>query len=269
MSKRRRSLSLCLLNSRPSSLARLSGLLRIYYNRQVKKEKTDQGTTIPIKHQKRAKVILLAVSILASFILAEVGARVYFKAKATSIYSQWAQRQSPNGSLFGFKDIITPSSHPSLVYELIPNRYGLFQGLPYRTNSHGMRGPQVTAPKNEGVWRIAALGNSAMFAQYVREGRARRKDGKRLFYLDIAGVGRDFCANLGLDWERNMVLEYPADWHPSIKRHLLIARAIYLALIQYRLLPADSSHYKKREAVAQSLWDKARQLPERSVIPAK
>lgn len=396
----------------------------------------------------RTNIFLMAVSIIVSLLLAEAAVRVYFRLNHRSIYQQSAQRRSPDGSHFVLKDIIAPSDNPRLIYELIPNRRGVFFGKPYRTNSSGMRGPGTVVVKPEGVWRIAALGDSTMFgwgvkqeetyvsvlqealnaagdskryevlnfaipgyntameaefyktraaafspdliliqfdindlalpnfvldppglltlersylaalinslfkgrgakegltrlaenelqatplidapsargivkyfeyraeftpgryrymvgwngvtraldglwevsqqpivhlswiyrvsgrqltdlgdidffARFVREGRKNREDGNRLFFLDIESVGRKFCRELGLKWVRDLVVDYPNDFHPSPERHILIARSIYLFLVENRLLPGESNHYKKSAPIAQMLWDRAKEM---------
>jgi lysophospholipase L1-like esterase len=406
----------------------------------------------------KANILLMLVSLVVALVIAEIAVRVYYKLSQRTIYQEMAQQRAPNGSHFDLKDIIAPSDNPYLVYELIPNRRGMFQGVLFQTNAHGMRGPETTIKKGKGTWRIAALGDSTMFgwgvkqeqaypavlekalnsagdswryevlnfavpgyntaieaevykeraaafdpdliliqfdvndlalpnflfeppdmltlkrsyllaliksllkgrdarqslaqmasgelqrsplidapsadgvvkyfeyraqfapeqyrymvgwdgvrraldrlwaesnqpilhlswiyrisskklkdfgdidlfAHHVHEGRARRNDGHRLFFLDIVSVGHEFCKELGLQWVRDLVVDYPNDYHPSPERHVLIARAIYLALVENRLLPKDSILYPKKEAIAQLLWDQAREMVEsRATDPEK
>ena len=56
-------------------------------------------------------------------------------------------------------------SHPSdlIIYELVPNLDVRFQRVRVQTNSHGMRGPEVSLEKPEGTYRIALLGDSFAF----------------------------------------------------------------------------------------------------------
>ncbi len=387
-----------------------------------------------VKHASsmKANIFLLLVSLVVALVIAEIAVRVYFKMSQWTVYRQMAQQRSPNGSRFVLKDIIAPSNNPRLVYELIPNRSGMFQGVLFQTNSHGMRWPETTIDKREGTWRIAALGDSTMFgwgveqeqaypavlekalnsagdsrhyevlnfavpgyntaieaevykrraaafdpdliliqfdindlalpnfvfdppdmmtlkrsyllalvkklhrspridapsadgvvkyfeycaqfaperyrymvgwdgvrraldrlwteshqpilhlswiyrisskrlkdfgdidlfARHVHEGAARRNDGHRFFFLNIMSVGHEFCKVLGLKWVRDLVVGYPNDYHPSPERHVLIARAIYLALVENHLLPLGSVLYRKKDIIAQSLWNKAQEIAE-------
>ena len=81
---------------------------------------------------------------------------------------------------------------------------------------------------------------------------------ERLYFLNIMSEGYEFCREMGLKWVEDLTVNYPDDVHPSAARHILIARAVYLFLVKNRLLPADSNHYRQSEAVAQSLWDRAK-----------
>lgn len=395
----------------------------------------------------RSNIFLLVVSIVMSLLLAEGAVRIYFRLNHRDIYRQMAQRRSPDDSHFVLKDIIAPSSNARLIYELIPNRSGWFFGKTFRTNSFGMRGPEAAKVKPEGVWRIAALGDSTMFgwgvkqdenyaavlqealnaagdsihyevlnfavpgyntameaevykalaagfspdliliqfdindlalpnfvleppglltfersylvalinslfkgrdareglaqlagnelqaaplidapsaegivkyfeyrseftperyrymvgwegvrralddlwkmsrrpvvhlswiypvskkkltdfgdidhfSLHVKEGRKNRDDGDRLYFLEIESVGREFCRELGLRWVRDLVVDYPNDYHPSPVRHILIARRIYLFLVENRLLPGESLHYQTSDTIAQWLWDRAKE----------
>jgi len=410
----------------------------------------EAGKSVKHASSMKANIFLLLVSLVVGLVIAEIAVRVYFKMSQRTVYQQMAQQRSPNGSHFVLKDIIAPSDNPRLVYELIPNRSGIFQGVLFQTNSHGMRGPETTIDKREGTWRIAALGDSTMFgwgieqeqaypavlekalnsagdsrhyevlnfavpgyntaieaevykrraaafnpdliliqfdindlalpnfvfdppdmmtlkrsyllalvknllkgrdaresmiritssqlqrsphidapsvdgvvkyfeyraqfaperyrymvgwdgvrraldrlwtesdqpilhlswtyrifgkmlkdfgdidmfARHVHQGAARRNDGHRFFFLDIMSVGREFCKVLGLNWVRDLVVDYPNDYHPSPERHVLIARAIYLTLVENHLLPLGSVLYQKKDIIAQSLWDKAREIAE-------
>jgi len=98
-----------------------------------------------------------------------------------------------------------------------------------------------------------------LFAQHIMSGTRKRKDGGRLYFLNIMTEGREFCREMGLKWNQHMKVN---DFHPSKVRHVLIARAIYLFLVRNRLLPADSNHYRDRnsEAIARYLWDEAKEM---------
>ena len=101
-------------------------------------------------------------------------------------------------------------------------------------------------------------GTKDLFAQYVTDGRKNRKDGERLYFLNIMSEGSEFCQEMGLKWIEDLTVDFPNDVHPSAARHVLFARAIYLSLVNNRLLPADSNHYRDCEAIAKSLWEQAK-----------
>ena len=398
------------------------------------------------KSNVKINLLILVISIVIGLLIGEIIARIYVRGNLKTIYQKKARQKAPNGGKFDLKDILVSSNNPRLVYELIPYRHGTFEGIRYRSNSNGMRGPKISQTKPRGVWRIAALGDSTMFgwgireeesfpavlqralnsvsdprkyevlnfavpgyntameaelyrsraekfkpdlvmihfdlndlglpnfirelppfftlkrfyildliksffierdaqksleemsegelhdaqridgptlngmenfiqyqarfvpeeyrymvgwegvhraldrlwdstplpivhiswvyslaggywkyagtkdlfAQYVNEGRKKRKDGERLYFLNIMSEGYEFCREMGLKWIEGLTVNYPDDVHPSAARHILIARAVYLFLVKNRLLPADSNHYRQSEAIAQSLWDRAK-----------
>jgi len=398
------------------------------------------------KSNVKINLLILVISIIIGLLIGEIIVRIYVRGNLKTIYQKKARQKAPNGGKFDLKDILVSSNNPRLVYELIPYRYGTFEGIRYRRNVHGMRGTKISKRKPKGVWRIAALGDSTMFgwgireeetfpavlqralnsgsdsreyevlnfavpgyntamevelfrsraeefdpdllmihfdrndlglpyfiqklppfftlkrfyildliksffikqdaqksleelsegklhrahrldgptlnsfekfiefqneyvpeeyrymvgwegvhraldrlwdctplpilhiswvysfagghseyadakdlfAQHVNEGRKKRKDGERLYFLNIMSVGYEFCQEMGLKWVKDLTVNFPDDFHPSAARHILIARAVYLFLVRNRLLPADSNHYHKSEAIAQSLWGQAK-----------
>jgi lysophospholipase L1-like esterase len=66
--------------------------------------------------------------------------------------------------------ILVDSDDPEIRAELPKNFDGLMLGGPVRTNSFGLRGPETSLAKPEGVFRIAVLGDSWAFGWGVREG---------------------------------------------------------------------------------------------------
>jgi lysophospholipase L1-like esterase len=398
------------------------------------------------KSNVKINLFILVISIFIGLLIGEIIVRVYVRGNLKTIYQKKAMQKAPNGGKFDLKDILVSSNNPRLVYELIPYRHGTFEGIRYRSNAHGMRGPNVSKTKPKGVWRIAALGDSTMFgwgirdgetfpavlqralnsgsdsskyevlnfavpgyntamevelfisrveefdpdlviihfdlndlglpnfiqklppfftlkrfyildlikgffikrnaqknleelsdtglqdahridgptsngienfiqyqarfvpeeyrymvgwegvhraldrlwdstplpilhiswvysfdvgyseyagtrdlfAQYVNQGRKKRKDGKRLYFLNIMSEGYEFCREMGLKWIEDLTVNFPDDVHPSAARHILIARAVYLFLVNNRLLPSDSNHYRQSEVIAQSLWNQAK-----------
>ncbi|MCP4221555.1 MAG: hypothetical protein GY765_43425, partial [bacterium] len=132
-------------------------------------EKKDSPKGPPKKKSSlKANLILLLLSLVFSFFMAEIGARIFYKISHRNIYMKAALQHAPNGSTFVLKDIVFPSKNPRLFYELIPDRSGIFQGRPYGSNSHGLRGGETTVEKPAGTWRIASLGDSTMFGWAVK-----------------------------------------------------------------------------------------------------
>jgi hypothetical protein len=400
----------------------------------------------PKKSDRKINLLILVISIFIGLLLGEIIVRVHVRGNLKTLYQKKARQKAPNGGVFELKDLIVSSDNPRLVYELIPYRHGTFEGIRYRSNSYGMRGPRVSRIKPKNVWRIAALGDSTMFgwgireeeafpavlqralnscgdsrqyevlnfavpgyntamevelynsrasafdpdlvmihfdlndlglpnfiqelpsfftlkrfyildliksfflerdarksleemsggglhdaqridgpalkgvekfieyqtryvpeayrymvgwdgvhraldrlwnstsqpllhlswvysfdvgnsgyagskdlfAQYVNQGREKREDGKRLYFLNIMSEGYEFCQEMGLKWVEDLTVDFPRDVHPSAARHILIARAVYLFLVRHRLLPDDSNHYRQSETLARSLWEQAK-----------
>ena len=68
-----------------------------------------------------------------------------------------------------FVDIISENPSDKILYELRPNLKTTFTSVPIRTNSFGMRGPEVSKEKPAGTYRIALLGDSFAFGWGVEE----------------------------------------------------------------------------------------------------
>jgi lysophospholipase L1-like esterase len=98
------------------------------------------------------------------------------------------------------------------------------------------------------------------FAEHVKTAHETREDGERLHYLDLVEETRAFTRERGIDFLEDMSIDYPRDQHPSPDRHALIARAIYLALVENHLLPPESKHYDKKNAVARGMLDEVEAL---------
>jgi len=97
--------------------------------------------------------------ILPSFVFALVVAELVLR---------WREPARPRVTtgLFGETEqglLHTKSSVPGLLYELAPSREIDYQGVNVRTNSLGMRSPEIADPKAGGTLRIAAIGDSVTF----------------------------------------------------------------------------------------------------------
>ena len=60
-------------------------------------------------------------------------------------------------------EIVQPSRHPGIVYELKPNVRGRFMGQPLLINSQGLRDYEYTRRKESGTFRIVGVGDSSLF----------------------------------------------------------------------------------------------------------
>jgi lysophospholipase L1-like esterase len=103
------------------------------------------------------RLALLLTSLAISWVLVEVVARL------TSEAPEW-----------GSAPAVPPELADAKVYETVfqllqRNAKGLHKGLPYRTNSAGMRGAEVALEKPGGVFRIAVIGDSITMGSGVLE----------------------------------------------------------------------------------------------------
>ena len=60
-------------------------------------------------------------------------------------------------------EIVQPSRHAGIVYELKPNVRGRFMGQPLLINSQGLRDYEYTRHKEPGTFRIVGVGDSSLF----------------------------------------------------------------------------------------------------------
>jgi hypothetical protein len=65
-------------------------------------------------------------------------------------------------------DIVQPSRHADIVYELKPNVRGRFVGEPLLINSQGLRDYEYSRRKPPGTFRIVGVGDSSLFGWGVR-----------------------------------------------------------------------------------------------------
>ncbi len=157
----------------------------------------------------QAAVALVFVGLAAGVLVGEVGARLLLASKGAPA------REAP----------ATPSTLPVLesVFELgTPNIEGIHKGVYYRTNSAGFRGPEFDAYAAEGVFRIAAVGDSFVMGEGVLEEEAypkvlegllnRRSDGGSFEVLNFGVSGAnihhvaDRLENLALSFHPDLVI---------------------------------------------------------------
>jgi PA14 domain/GDSL-like Lipase/Acylhydrolase family len=78
------------------------------------------------------------------------------------LQSSRAQAQSSMRDL-DLGDIIQPSRHAGIVYELRPNARGRFMGQPVLINSQGLHDYEYSHRKEPGTFRIVGVGDSSLF----------------------------------------------------------------------------------------------------------
>lgn len=156
------------------------------------------------------------------------------------------------------------SSLPVLtdVFELArPNTHGLYQGVPYRTNSHGIRGPEYAEHPDADVFRILVVGDSVTMGWAVREELAY--PARLAPLLEEAGpdhpawrAGRRFeVLNLGLagvnaGFSSKRLERFIELYHPD------------LTIYGFTLNDIEGPHYRKlprdeRKALRQETWRRA------------
>ncbi len=81
-------------------------------------------------------------------------------------------RDRQEGENVSLRTIITPHPDEQVMYDLLPDQQVLFQNVPVRINSCGMRGPEVDVSRPDKTYRIAFLGDSFTFGWGVNEDEA-------------------------------------------------------------------------------------------------
>ena len=93
-------------------------------------------------------------------------ARAYVREDRRSLevqlQSSRAQAQSSMHDL-ALGDIVQPSRHAGIVYELRPNVRGRFMGQPVLINSQGLHDYEYSRRKEPGTFRIVGVGDSSLF----------------------------------------------------------------------------------------------------------
>ncbi len=82
------------------------------------------------------------------------------------LQSSRAQAQSSMHDL-SLGDIVQPSRHAGIVYELRPNVRGRFMGQPLVINSQGLHDNEYSRRKEPGTFRIVGVGDSSLFGWAV------------------------------------------------------------------------------------------------------
>ena len=75
---------------------------------------------------------------------------------------------NPFGDLLtGQELILRESDNPDMIYELTPNSAGFAWGTEVTVNAHGFRDREYKTEKSRGVYRIAVLGDSVTFGNFL------------------------------------------------------------------------------------------------------
>lgn len=107
---------------------------------------------------RRRRWLLLTASLLVALLIAEVTARV--------VIARWDAMPPPRPPADGdvlLVQMLQKSPHRDVIYELQPGLDCRFQGVRVQTNAAGGRGPEHTARKAPGAFRVLALGDSVLF----------------------------------------------------------------------------------------------------------
>lgn len=121
-----------------------------------------ESTRSPKRHVAR-RIGVFAIAIVATFALAEIGLRWLHPV-------QFRRPLAVGAKTHAWSDLFhRASALPGLAYELSPSKAGEVKGIHVAVNALGLRGPEVTLAKPNGVTRIAVLGDSLTFGFGVEE----------------------------------------------------------------------------------------------------
>jgi lysophospholipase L1-like esterase len=113
----------------------------------------------------------LATSVLLALLAIEIAMRVasYTREDRRPLEERLAAGPADGTvRMYSLGDLVQPSDHEGIVYELKPNLRGVFEGQPFTTNSRGLRDSEYPEAKPAGTVRIVALGDSSLFGWGVR-----------------------------------------------------------------------------------------------------
>lgn len=85
-----------------------------------------------------------------------------------SMMESGAEDTKTDGTV-SLRSIIKPHPSDRIIYTLKPNLNVRFQGVNVKTNSVGLRGPEIPLEKASGTYRIALLGDSFVFGWGVEQ----------------------------------------------------------------------------------------------------
>ena len=123
-------------------------------------------------HLKRElmKYALLLSSCLVSLLLVEGATRIISYRNDRDSLERLEQIAKPSkGEKLSFGQMIRVTRNPRIIYELIPDQVGEFQGQIVTINGDGFRGEPVPVDKSDSNIRILGLGDSVMFGWGVKD----------------------------------------------------------------------------------------------------
>ena len=97
-----------------------------------------------------------------------------------------------------FRSIITPDESDRIIYRLKPNLDVVFEEAPVRTNSFGMRGPEISIEKPPGTYRIAIIGDSFTFGWGVEVEKSFVQVTERSLNASLSGKQKIEVLNFGV-----------------------------------------------------------------------
>lgn len=121
----------------------------------------------------RKGLIWSVLLLLGALLLAEAGLRMYASAhdlEPEELGRRGAEAETAGAELSTF-DLLRPSHHDRVIYELEAGVRGTLGGRLVETNAHGFRGRERDLEKPAGVFRIVGLGDARMFGSGVAEGQ--------------------------------------------------------------------------------------------------
>lgn len=130
-----------------------------------------------------AGLIRIVLLLVGGLLACEIGLRAYAAAKGIGrddlgslLGRERAAEAADRGPELRRSDIVQPSRHEELIYELKPAVRGTLADRLVHTNELGLRGREIELEKPPNTYRIAGLGDSHMFGTGVAEGQT---------YLDL------------------------------------------------------------------------------------
>ena len=120
-----------------------------------------------------AKLILLLISLAATFLFVEIGFRVLdYRGFHADREKDWQHALLPDDDpsrIYGVNNQFKPDSEFRLIYDSNPDGYfDDDMSLTIRLNNHGHRGPDFQVPKALDVFRVLVLGDSFTLGEGVR-----------------------------------------------------------------------------------------------------